>query len=121
MASRKLSILTACLVSAGIVAIATPAYAGSSSTCATHYVCVWVDGDFNGGQWSASGYTSYVNAPSWMHDQGSSWANHNVSQRECIIDHVNGLVVILDRLPAGTNRPVVPSGTNDRIDAVEWC
>jgi len=114
------SVLSVVGVAAAIVGVSSPAMAASSS-CATHYFCVWTDGGFTGTQWSGSGYTSYINVPSYEHDAGSSWANHNASQRECAIDHVNGAQVYLDVVNAGVNRGVVPSGTNDKIDAIGFC
>lgn len=118
--SMALAASAVLLGSVGATVTATQAQA-KAQDCPSRNVCVWYDGNYTGRMWPVTGYNSYSDVPSWLHDEGSSWANHNVNQRECIIDHVNGRKVYLDVLSPGTNRGSVPPGTNDRIDAVGWC
>ena len=120
--SRKVFIVAPAAVALMTVGMAVaPAAFAAASDCPSHNVCLWTDGHFLGSMEAISGYTSYQQVNSTEHDKASSWANHNTNQRECIIDYVGGVETYLDVLTAGENVGVVPSGTNDRADAVGWC
>ncbi|GGJ84653.1 hypothetical protein GCM10010123_12850 [Pilimelia anulata] len=108
------------LGAATLLATAAPAAAGLGD-CPARHTCIWVDANFNGGHWAKSGYTQYSDVPGWMHDKGSSWANKNVNQRECIFDWVNGSRIILGNLGPGQNVGWPGDGANDRTDAAGWC
>ncbi|GAA1660075.1 peptidase inhibitor family I36 protein [Fodinicola feengrottensis] len=107
------------LAGGGAVIAATPAYA--DTTCPAHNFCLWTDGHFTGTKQIISGYASYQDVNSTLHDHASSWKNANASQRECVYDHVNGALVTLQVVNAGQQVGVVPAGTNDRADAIGFC
>lgn len=106
----------------GMCAAALAVFAGTAyappSSCSPGYMCVWTGGNFGGQQWSVANGHGYANAPAWMHDQGSSWANHT-GRRWCVYD--NSGSTVLDYVNINENVGTVPLGTNDRIDSVGPC
>ena len=110
-----LAAASAVVVGSGLIATAGPADAGTSGTCASGYFCVYIDGNFDGAQYSVANASGYTNMPPSFHDQCSSWVNHTTRNWNV---YDNAGRTILQTVAVNQAVSSVPSGTNDKCDSV---
>ena len=113
---RRLAVATVAGIALAAV-FAAPAQAAAYS-CSASNVCLWVNINYEGTRQMFSGFNSYADTNSSLHDKASSWGSSNSSQVMCVINFVGGTFEVLGTLNPGNRTSWVGPSINDKSDAV---